>query len=171
MDAKDLILGAIDRLVRAINRPLDGLSQSEIAWRPGPEANGIGFILLHTARTQDNYINTGLQGKPQVWESEKWFERFGLPLNETGSGYTRERLMVFKCPDIGALTAYSEEVWAQTVEYVKKTPSSELERKVTLAPGYGEMPLGSALLQTVLHAARHAGEISYIRGLQRGLNG
>ncbi len=171
MDSKDLILGAIERAKKAFDRPLDGLSQSEISWRPGPEANSIGFILLHTARTQDNFINTRLQGKPQIWESEKWFERFGLPVGETGSGYTRERLAAFKCPDIGNLTAYTEAVREQTVQYIKRTPPSELERPATVPPSWGEISVATAVLFIILHAAQHAGEISYIRGLQRGLNG
>ncbi len=169
MEARDLVLDAIERVRKATSRALDGLSQSEISWKPGPEANCIGFILLHTARTEDNLINTRLQKKPQIWESEKWFERFSLPVGETGSGYTRERLVAFNCPDIGNLTAYAEAVRAQTVEYLKQTPSAELERKVTLAPSWGEIPLATAVLYTVLHTAQHAGEISYIRGLPRAV--
>jgi len=170
MDAKDLILDAIERVRKATSRPLDGLSQSEISWKPGPEANCIGFILLHSARTQDNFINTRLLKKPQIWESEKWFERFNLPVSETASGYTREQLVAFNCPDIGNLTAYMEAVRAQTVQYVKQTSSLELERAVTLAPSWGEIPVATALLFIVMHAAQHAGEISYIRGLERGMN-
>lgn len=170
MDAKDLVLDAIERTRKATSRALDGLSQSEIGWRPGPEANCIGFILLHTARTEDRFINTRLLGKPQIWESEKWFERFNLPVGETGSGYTREQLAAFNCPDIGNLAAYMEAVRAQTVQYLKGTSSRELERVVTLSPSWGEIPIAAALLYIVLHAAQHAGEVSYIRGLQRGMN-
>jgi hypothetical protein len=170
MTAKDLVLDGIERVKKAISRPLDGLSQSEIAWKPGPEANCIGFILLHTARTEDSFVNKRLLDKPQVWESGRWFEKLNLPVTETGSGYTREQLVTFNCPDIGNLMAYMDAVQAQTVEYVKQASCQELERKVTLVPSWGEIPVASAILFITMHAAQHAGEISYIRGLQRGLN-
>ncbi len=45
MDAKDLILRSLEQSQEYLSKALEGLSQEELAWSPGPECNSIPFIL------------------------------------------------------------------------------------------------------------------------------
>ncbi len=71
MDLRDFIQAGLDRVKQATMKAVAGLSHHELMWRPGPEANSIGIILFHQARAEDTFVQTRIQGKPQVWESEK----------------------------------------------------------------------------------------------------
>jgi hypothetical protein len=46
--------------------------------------------------------------------------------------------------------------------------SSQLDRIVKTP--WAEVPAGSLLAMAITHQAEHAGEMSYIRGLQKGMN-
>ena len=65
----------------------DGLTAEQMAWRPAPTANNIGFILWHLTRNEDARISrtAGRQGdlglRQDLWVTGGWFERFGQPEN------------------------------------------------------------------------------------------
>ncbi len=42
------------------------LTQKQLAWKPVPKANPIGFLFWHFMRNEDNIIHE-LQGKPSIW--------------------------------------------------------------------------------------------------------
>ncbi len=170
MELRDFILDEFDRVKRATTRALEGLAYPELMWRPGPEANSIGVILFHNIRAEDSLVNTRIQGKAQVWETGKWFDKFGLPQTDSGN-YTREQLAKFTCPELPELTAYGDAVRSQTVQYLSSLTPAMFDKTVNLGGRLGELTIGKAFSLVVIHAAQHAGEISYIRGLQRGLNG
>ena len=169
MEFKDFILDEFDRVKRATTRVLDGLTFQEIMWRPGPETNSIGVILFHTIRSEDSFINARAQGKPQVWDSGKWFEKVGLPQTDTGN-YTREQLAKFACPQIADLMAYADAVRAQTLQYIAGLTPDMFDKTVNVGR-IGDISIGRVFSLVLIHAAQHTGEISYIRGVQRGLNG
>ncbi len=169
MELRDFIQAGLDRVKQATTRTVDGLSHNELAWRPGPAANSIGLILFHQARMEDAFIQGRLQGKPQVWESEKWYQKLGLPINEIGSHYTVEQIAAFRVPELKDLVAYAEAVRSRTVEYLRDAPPGEFD-KVINAPRLGDVKIGAYIALMLVHLAEHAGDISYIRGLQRGLD-
>ncbi len=169
MDTREFIQASLDRVKLATARVVDGLSHSELAWRPGPECGSIGLILFHMVRSEDTFIQTRIQGKPLVWEAEKWYEKLNLPAAETGSGYTAEQIAAFRVPELNDLTGYAEAVRARTLEYLKGITDAEYTRVITLAR-LGDIPVGKLLALVVVHLAQHVGEISYLRGMQRGLN-
>ncbi len=169
MELTDFIQAGLDRAKQATMRALDGLTYDEVKWQPGPGANSIGIIFFHQARSEDLFIHTRIQAKPQVWESEKWYEKLNLPLNETGSQYTVEQIAAFRVPELKDLVGYAEAVRARTAEYLRSATASELD-KVIHSPRLGDVTIGAYIALMLVHLAEHAGDISYIRGLQRGLD-
>jgi hypothetical protein len=188
METKELIPIGLANVKRLLDRTLDGLTPAEIKWQPRPDANSIGIILFDIARSEDASIQSRLRGKPQLWESEKWYQKLNKKADDSGGHYTAEQVAAFVVPDLKDLLGYAEAVRKQTLEYLKDLTPGQLDQKVELPPmgppptatvagtpnqarmPPREMTVGSMLMMNVTHLAQHAGEISYLRGLQRGMN-
>ena len=65
--------------------------------------------------------------------------------------------------------AYYDAVRARTKEYLRGMELEELDKKVTF-PNFGELPTATVFSVIVTHTSQHIGEISYLRGLQRGMD-
>ncbi len=153
----------------ALGRVLQGLSQEEIAWRPASGCNAIGLILFHMARTEDALIQGLLQKAASVWDAEKWYERVGLSKEEAGSHYTVEQVNGFKVPELAKILAYYDAVRARTKEKLRSMAVEAFDEKITF-PNVGEMTIGAFFAFMIAHTAEHIGEISYLRGMQRGMD-
>lgn len=170
MEAKDYLLIELDGLERNIQRVTDGLKQEEIAWRPACGANSIGLILFHMVRSEDSFIQARLCNKPEIWETGDWCEELEVPKDEAGAHYTAEQVNAFPVPKLDKLLAYATAVRAATKEYVSSLTPADFDRVITM-PRFGDMSAAVIFSIVVGHAAQHIGEISYLRGLQRGLDG
>lgn len=168
MELKDYILMELAGLERSIKRVTDTLTQQEFQWRPSSGSNSIGIILFHVARLEDSFITTRIQGKPALWDTEKWFEKFNLSASEEGAHYTVDQVNAFTVPEKSALLAYYSAASSQTREYLKSLAPADLERKVNVFRG--EVAIGNLFAFIVSHATGHIGEMSYLRGLQRGMD-
>lgn len=169
MEVKDYIQGQLEGLKRSSGRILKDLTQQEYAWRPASGCNSIGLILFHVARSEDMFIQERLQQKPTIWESEKWYLRLKMPQTEAGSHYTVDQVNAFPVPDAKELVAYHDAVRARTVEYLASLKPADLDRKFAMPP-FGEMSVGGMFSLVTSHASQHMGEISYLRGIQRGMD-
>jgi len=170
MKTSDFILDTLDRMQNAVTAAVDGLSSQELTWRPGEEANSIGFTLWHQLRCEDAFVQGMIQRKPQVWVSEKWHEKLNLPENpqDVGYGYTAEQVAAFPVPELKDLLEYAEATRAQTVGYLKTMNAESLD-KVVQTP-FGELTIGQVFAILLCEITQHIGQIAYLRGLQRGLN-
>ncbi|MFC1919786.1 DinB family protein [Chloroflexota bacterium] len=169
MELSDFIQLGLDRARQETLKAIDGLTYDELKWQPGPGSNSIGLILFHQARSEDSLIQTRIQGKPQVYESEKWYEKMDLPTTEVGSHYTVEQVNAFHVPEPKHLVAYGDAVRARTIGYLKGMTADEFDGIINL-PRWGDIGIGAVFAFVVVHSAEHAGDISYLRGLQRGLD-
>ncbi len=169
MELKDFIRNELDNVKRAMTRAVDGLSHYELMWRPGPECNSIGFILFHQTRFEDSFVQARLQGKPQVWESEGWCQKLNLPIGDTGSHYTVEQLAAFPVPELKDLMGYAEAVRSRTMDYLKGMSPVDFDKTISM-PRFGDLSIGAMFAMMVAHLAEHAGEIAYLRGVQRGMD-
>jgi hypothetical protein len=187
METKELIQIGLANVKRALDRTLDGLTPDEVKWHPKPDCNSIGLILFDIARSEDTSVQTRLRGKPQLWESEKWYQKLGKDVSDPGGHYTGEQVAAFVVPELKGLLEYAEAVRKQTLEYLKDLTPADYDKKVNLPPmgpppsaapagtaprpsPYRDLTVASFLMMNVTHFAQHAGEISYLRGLQRGIN-
>lgn len=180
MENKELILTGLQNVKRGLDRTLDTLTPEELKWHPRSDANSIAIILFHMIRAEDSSIHTMIQGKLQLWESEQWYQKLNKSSTDSGSRYTAEQVAGFAI-DVKELMAYGEALRKQTLGYLETIKPEDFDKKLNLPPmppppaGAPPRPafnftVGTMLLMLVTHLSQHAGEISYLRGLYRGLN-
>jgi hypothetical protein len=182
MQTKELILSGFANLKRNYDRTLATLTPEEMAWQPKPDANSIQIILFHIARAEDTNVQQRLQGKPTLWESEKWYQKLGKDIKDDGAHYKAEQLPKISFSNVKDLLAYTDAVRAKTLEYVNSLNETDFDRKFNM-PAFGpplppgapprppmEVTVGAMLLNTITHLFQHTGECSYIRGLKRGMD-
>jgi hypothetical protein len=182
MPTKELLQGGFTGLKRSLDRTLNTLTPAELKWQPGHDANSIQIILFHMARSEDSMVQSRIQKKPELWESEKWYQKLGKDIKDNGGHYTCEQVNAFTISDTKDLLAYYEAARAKTLELLNSLNEEGLERKFSMpafgpppAPGQPPRPpmevtVSGMLLNTITHMVQHIGEISYIRGLQRGMD-
>ena len=113
------------------------------------------------------------------------YQKFNKTIDDSGAHYTAEQVAAFVVPDLKELLVYAEAVRKNTLEYLKGLKPKDFDKEVNLPPppvpavipAGSPVPsrpfnpiVGSMLVHEVTHLSEHAGEISYIRGLQRGMD-
>ena len=91
-----------------------------------------------------------------------------MTLEERGRHYNPEQVNAFVPPEIADIRKYFAEVRTQTLEYVKGLEPEDYNREITTPRGTNTV--SGFLTNIINHAAQHTGEMSYVRGLKRGLN-
>lgn len=169
MELKDYLNIEFDGLERVAKKVLDGLNQNEVIWRPACGCNSIGLILFHLARSEDSFVQAQLKKKPEIWETGKWYIKLNVAKNEAGAHYTVEQVNAFPVLKFEDLMAYYYTVRSQTREYIKVMTPESFDKTVNM-PHFGDITVAGIISIVVAHAAQHIGEISYLRGLQRGMD-
>ena len=170
MDTGKFTLGILTSLQETLTRALDGLTTEELAYQPDKESNSIGFILWHQIRAEDMMVIATLAGKQEEWETGKWATRMGFDddFKDNGWGYTADQISSFAVPKLEELVSYGKAVRSETVKYISGlTPEDFDEVKTAM---FGDMPVSNLLTMLINELALHIGHITYIRGLQRGLD-
>jgi len=166
MEAKELILRSLEQSQQFLTNALDGLTQKEATWSPGPECNSIAFILWHTVRVEDRIINSMIQRGNELYEAEGWQKKLGTPAKETGGRYTVEQLQAWPVPKLEVLRGYANAVREKTLAFLNSvTPKKLSEVPSTDRPD----SVGASLGRMSTEIAMHVGQIGYLRGMQRGL--
>jgi hypothetical protein len=148
----------------ALMEDVKTLTPQNLKWKPAPQANPIGFLLWHYMRTEDNLV-TGLQGKPAIWETEKWYEKMGLDAKAQGTGFKEPDVDKIAVLPLADLVAYAERVSRNTQEYLKTLDDVKLD--FAPDPARPRRTIGALLRNFLLaHGWWHLGEIKYIKGLQ-----
>jgi hypothetical protein len=81
-----LLVDAFGRIREVVHRVVDGLTAEKLGLRVDPEANSIAWLVWHLTRIQDDHV-AGVAGVEQVWTSQGWEGRFGLPFDPRDTGY------------------------------------------------------------------------------------
>jgi len=168
MELKQYLRMAIDDLGHCLKRVTDGLTQAEVEWRPACGCNSIGLILFHAFKTEDSFIQTNLKKKKELYESEKWYKKIGLDVKEEGAHYTVEQVNAFPVPKLKTILEYGAAVRANTLAYVDTLKAADFDKKIKMR--FGLMPMAMVFTILIGHASQHIGEMSYLRGLQRGMD-
>ncbi len=177
MAVTTFIEALLEESKRRLYRTLRDLSPEELLWRPGPEANSIGFMVWHIARVEDRWLaRFGLENGTERWIRDGWASRCGLPEEHTGVGFTLEQVAHFKMPPLADVLAYFDVVREDMLIYLRSLNDDDLE----VAPGrvpfpeVGTLPpdftIGRMFRQLIGEYNQHLGQIGYVRGLQRGLD-
>ena len=164
MTINEFITDALEKENGFLMDALDGLTSEELAWQPAPDANSIGWILWHMVRVEDMWIQFFAQFQTELWETEGWHEKFGLPTRDNGFGHTAEQVNNFPGVDLEQFLQYRAAVRASTLAYLDTLNPDDMatvprERRP-------EMSLGAMFRQIIGEMYQHVGHIAYLRGLQ-----
>jgi hypothetical protein len=164
MNVNDVFADALGRVREQMPELVAGLSDDDLAWRPDPEANSIGWLVWHLTRIEDDHV-AGVAGTEQVWVADGWAERFGLPFDAREHGYSMSTTDVGKVRVSGELLAgYYEAVAARSAAYVATVEAADLDRVVD--EGWDPpVTLGVRLVSVVNEVNAHLGQAQYVRGL------
>jgi hypothetical protein len=165
MTLGELLVDAFDRIREGAAAAVEGLTPDQLAERPSPKANSIGWLVWHLARVQDDHV-AAVADREQVWTSQGWHERFGLPFDadDTGYGHTSEQVDQVRGLAAADLVGYLEAVHAVTTEFVRPLTPADLGRVVD-ERWDPPVTLGVRLVSIVNDDQQHVGQAAFIRGL------
>ena len=164
MTPAELLVDSLNRVEEGVTGLLDGLDEETAARRPAPGANTIAWLVWHLSRVQDDHL-AHAAGSEQVWTSDGFQERFGLPLDvgDTGYGHTAEQVgSVVVAPAL--LAAYASAVHASSVGWISGLTADDLDRVVDTRWD-PPVTLGVRLVSVVNDCAQHLGQASYAQGM------
>ena len=150
----------------------DGLTAEQMAWRPAPTANNIGFILWHMGRHEDSRVTACACGSPglesdlfesDLWVTGGWYEQFGQPVTAPDPG-DRLGLRSLTIPGPEVLLSYFKAVNERTIRFIASLNDARLD--AFIAPNEPRQTVGGALRHMIVHQNNHHGQIDYLRGLQ-----
>lgn len=165
MKSADLLIDGLGRVREVVHDVTRNLTPAQLAYRPGPTANSIGWVIWHLTRVQDDHV-ADAGGYKQTWIKDNWSDRFGLPsdYNAVGYGHSPEEAGAITPPSADVLTAYHDAVHHQSVSFISTLTDADLDRIVD--EGWDPpVTLGVRLISVIDDDAQHAGQAAYIRGL------
>ena len=168
MTTKEILKNCFNRAQEVLDKAVGDLTREEIAYRAGPEANPIGFILWHIRRVEDRLINHTIRQSAQIWEEGDWHSKLGLPEDPktTGFNFTKEQVDTFPVPELAELLSYQRMVRNATLSLIDGLDDSEFDRP--FHHGHeGDTTLVFLIGNTIVHVSQHAGQIDFIKGLAR----
>lgn len=164
MDTCEVLAEAFSRTPEQAAGAVEGLGVDELAFRPDSDANSIAWLVWHTARMHDFQI-AHVAGEDQVWTSEGWKDRFGLPFGDDDHGYGHTSAEVAQVRAGSAeLLGYLQAVHDRTSRYLESLADADLDRVVD-ERWDPPVTLGVRLVSIANDAAQHMGQAAYVRGL------
>ncbi|QKV96695.1 DUF664 domain-containing protein [Streptomyces sp. NA02950] len=166
MRSADLLADAFDRVSEAVHMAVDGLSEDELAVRLDAGANSIAWLVWHLTRIQDDHVGDAA-GTEQLWTTDGWYDRFGLPFPPAATGYGhRGKDVAAVRADAELLTGYYDAVHENTLAYVRGLRDTDLDRIVDEA-WTPAVTLGVRLVSVIADDLQHAGQAAFVRGALR----
>lgn len=164
MMPNELLTDAFGRIKEIVHDTVEGLSESQLAFRPGKDANSIAWLVWHLTRGQDAQI-AEVAGSEQIWMSQGWAGRFKLPFDSGETGYGMHSIDVSKVQaNAELLLGYHDAVHAQTAKYLGKLTEKDYERVVDTRWD-PPVTLAVRLVSIISDDLQHAGQAAYVRGL------
>ena len=170
-DFKDAVRSGLIEYMEGLDKALDGLSEDELRYQPAIHANFIEWIVWHMARVEDRWINLVLRQDDDIWVKDGWYKRFGMDPDDYGREDTAEKMRAMPKIDINEMMDYYREARKVTLAHLDVMPVEDLDkefyhprRQIAVS---GAWVLGHILVEE----AQHLGQIAYIRGMMRGLDG
>ena len=165
MTSAELLVDAFARIRQVVHRVVDGLEPEQLAFRVDPDANSIAWLVWHLTRIQDDHLADAAQSE-QVWISQGWVERFGLPFDprDTGYGHRADEVAAVRVPAGELLVGYYDAVHQQTTRSVGRLGDADLARIVDRSWD-PPVSLGVRLVSVIADDLQHAGQAAFVRGI------
>ncbi len=165
MDISSLLLELFGRIPPLARQAVNGLGPDQLVEAPSPGANTIGWLVWHTARTQDHHISEILEVE-QIWVGGDWARQFGLepdPSN-TGFGHTPAEVRAVRPARPEVLLEYLDAVDQRVRTLLDGIAPNDLDRIVDRRWD-PPVTLGVRLVSVADDSLQHAGQAAYARGL------
>lgn len=164
MTSSELLLDAYGRIRELVSHTVSGLSIDELGYLPAEGANSIGWLVWHLTRVQDDHL-ADASGSPQVWTSQNWHARFGLPFEPSATGYGQSAAEVAAVRvSAELLSGYHEAVFASTERFLTALSGEDLAQVVDESWD-PPVTLGARLVSVLSDDLQHVGQAGYLRGL------
>jgi uncharacterized damage-inducible protein DinB len=165
MQSRDLLIYAYEQIQNMLRRAIEGLDPDQLTRQVGPEANSIAWLAWHLTRVQDDHV-ADVAGREQVWTAEGWADRFGLPFDETetGYGFSPDQVAQVRVESADLLLHYAADVHARTVDFLRGLTDTDLDRIVDTRWD-PPVTLGVRLVSVLSDDLQHIGQAAYVRGL------
>ena len=154
-----------------LTRALDGLSDDELSWRPTLESNAIDWMVWHMARVEDNLVNVVLQNHDPIWQRDGWGERSGIATSSAGAGMKMAEIKAMGRIDVPLAMEYYRSVRCETSHYFDDVMCESDLSRVIEHTNFRGWTGGRILGRLLCEEAEHLGQIEYLRGMMRGLDG
>ena len=157
-----------ERVLKAIEES----SEEEIAWKPNSKTPSIGFHLWHLSRWAD-YLQELINGAgSQLWDKEKFAERWQfdpevLGYAQTGMGMDEEKSVLLPLPSKDILLEYARRVFAITEQVISIIPDERYYEECQYRDEKDKRIIGSTIVGWMGHDNRHLGMIQSMRALMQ----
>jgi uncharacterized damage-inducible protein DinB len=161
----ELLSDAFGRIRDVVHRVIDGLTVDDLANRVDDDANSIAWLLWHLTRVQDDHI-AEVAGGEQLWTSDGWADRFGLPFSADETGYGQSSSDVGEVNGVSGelLTGYHDAVHERTIRFVEGLDDADLGRVVDTRWD-PPVTLGVRLVSVISDDLQHAGQAAFVAGM------
>ncbi len=164
MNSNEILMDAIGRVKGSVHAAVRGLDAEQLATKPYANGNTVAWLLWHLTRIQDDHV-ADAAGFEQLWTSDGWCERFGLPFEPEATGYGQSSAEVAAVrADPELLLGYHDAVSARTVKWLGSIAERELDRVVDESWD-PPVTLGVRLVSVIADDLQHAGQAAYLRGM------
>jgi len=162
--ASDLLLDAFGRIQESTHDVLDGLSDEQLSTPVASRANTIGWLIWHISRLIDDHI-ADVASLDQLWTSERWAHRFGLPfpIQAIGYGQTIEQAQSVRVSG-QLLREYFDAAHGMAVEFVRTVTDTDLDRVVDVRWD-PPVTLAVRLVSVMNDTMQHVGQAAYAKGI------
>jgi hypothetical protein len=162
MDAIPLLAASFRDLHQALREDFADVAEADFWWQPAADLNHIGFLSWHIVRDEDAVLSY-VSGRPELWATDGWHERFAMDAKEQGTGMDPGRLASFRY-DRTDFIRYADEVWRRTPDLLAQLTEADLDREAWPDSGW---TIARQVVEGCLgHGWLHLGEIRAIRGLR-----
>ena len=165
VELNQFIIALLEASYRSLKQATEGLTDEQLYYQPTAETNSIAWLVWHLSRWRDA-ISATISGEPQIWVSEGWAERYGMPSERTGMGDTPAQVTAFRV-ERAMLFGYVDATHRVTVERVSKLTPTQFVQLIVSHTGERH-PAWRALAGVCSDSAQHSGQIAYLRGLMHG---
>ncbi len=168
MKATGVLLDGFSRIADVVHTLAKGLTEAQLEYRPGTDANSIGWLIWHLSRVQDDHV-AGVADTEQVWAADGWADKLGLDIDTGRIGYGDDSDEVAEIRGVSAamLLGYFDAVHAATVKYLETLDDSDLDQVVDRRWD-PPVTLSVRLVSVLSDDLQHAGQAAYVRGLLPG---
>lgn len=161
----ELLIDAFGRVHDVVHRVITGLTADDLAARVDDEANSIAWLVWHLTRVQDDHIAEVAESE-QLWTSDGWADRFGLPFSPDETGYGQSSRDVGEVNGVSGelLAGYHDAVHERTIRFIEGLDDTDLARIVDTR-WTPPVTLAVRLVSVISDDLQHAGQAAFVAGM------